>query len=118
MEKKTIQQIFLENNGIDITSFIDYVVRLICYPISNPDATEIFIGCIRYDQKLPMLTVSFPWHEGEKTSFARESAVSPKIEEPKAYYILKDIELVDGEIVEQWFKAGQKFVKTLEKDEG
>lgn len=116
IEKYVIHDMFLNDNDIEIMPFIDRVVRLTCYPISNPDSTETFIGCIRYDQNSPMLTVSFPWCEGDKTSFARESAVSPDIPEPKAYYVLKEIEAVSDEIIEQWFKAGKKFIEELEKE--
>lgn len=116
IEKKAINELFLKHNDIEITPFIDRVVRLTCYPFSNPDSTETFIGCIRYDQNFPMLTVSFPWREGDKTSFARESAVSPDIPEPKAYYVLKEIEAMPDEMIEQWFKAGKKFIEVLEKE--
>jgi len=115
IEKQIIDNMFLKDNDINIAPFIGKVVRLTCYPISNPDITEVFIGSIRYDQNFPMLMVSFPWHEGGKMSLAMESAVSPNIPEPKAYYILKNIEDVSDETVEQWFKAGRNFIKTLEK---
>lgn len=115
IKKEVIKGMFWERNSIDVEPFIDNVVRLICYPISDTEKEEIFIGEISYDPNFPMLNVYFPWREDEKASFARETAVSPKIDDPKAYYILKGIENVPEEISEKWFKAGKNFVKSLEK---
>ena len=113
IEESIIRDMFWERNSIEIEPFMKNIVRLHCYPISNPDIEETFVGSISYDQNFPMLIVGFPWHEGDKMSFARESAVSPNIEHPKAYYMLKSIEVVPDDVSEQWFKAGKKFVEDL-----
>ena len=113
IKREEIKKLFLEQNSINVEPFIHDVVRLTCYPLSNPDATEEFIGTVEYDDNFPMLTVGFPWRENEKTSFAKKTAVSPKLEEPKAYYILTGIEKISDDIVNKWFKAGKKFCDLL-----
>ena len=116
INRQVIKNIFWERNSIDIQPFIGHVVRLTSYPLSNPDKEEVFVGSIEYDENFPMLRVGFPWYEGEKTSFAKESAVSPDIDDPKAYYILKSIEHVPDDVVDKWFAAGSKYCKNLLKD--
>ena len=117
IDKDVIKALFWERSSIDVAPFIGQVVRLHCYPVSNPEETITFIGNVEYNLNFPMLDVGFPMHEGEKTSFARTTAVSPKIDEPKAYYILKSIEALPENLVEVWFAAGRKFIKELEKND-
>lgn len=116
IDSKVISDMFWERNSIDIAPFINCVVRLHCFPVSNHNIEETFVGSIKFDQNFPMLDVGFPWREGDKMSMAQESAVSPNIDDPKAYYILKSIEALPNDIIEQWFKAGKKFIESVEKE--